>query len=253
MGVSPEAAEDPDCDPSDASILQHVDHSLFEDTIWPAMYERVPAFEELKVDIHSINTPFEQPVNTLTPHPINTPYQHTLSIKPINIPYYYHLTNYSINTTYQHPLNTSSQYTPQQIPPTSSQHILSIHTSTNTINTPSRLILSINTHLNKYHQHTHQHILSIHTSTNTTNTPINTSSQYTPQQIPSTHPLNTSSQYTPQQILIPSTHPSTHPLNRSWVVGVDITISTLWTRTLSSAFIPSYGTWCWSTDSVVTD
>ena len=193
MGVSPEAAEDPDCDPSDASILQHVDHSLFEDTIWPAMYERVPAFEELKVDIHSINTPFEQPVNTLTPHPINTPYQHTLSIKPINIPYYYHLTNYSINTTYQHPLNTSSQYTPQQIPPTSSQHILSIHTSTNTINTPSRLILSI------------------HTSTNTINTPINTSSQYTPQQIPpthpSTHPLNTHLNKYHQHIL------STHPLN----------------------------------------
>ena len=51
MGVSPEETADPDCDPSDASILQHVDHGLFEEIIWPALYERVPAFEELKVGL----------------------------------------------------------------------------------------------------------------------------------------------------------------------------------------------------------
>ena len=49
MGVSPDEASDPDCDPEDDSVLKSVDHRLFDDVIWPALYERVPAFEELKV------------------------------------------------------------------------------------------------------------------------------------------------------------------------------------------------------------
>ncbi len=49
MGVSPDEAADPDCDPEDASVLQTIDHHLFDEVIWPALYERVPAFEELKV------------------------------------------------------------------------------------------------------------------------------------------------------------------------------------------------------------
>ena len=46
-GVSPEADQDPDCD--DDSALDVVDHSLFEETIWPTLAARVPAFNELKV------------------------------------------------------------------------------------------------------------------------------------------------------------------------------------------------------------
>ena len=49
MGVSPDEASDPDCDPEDDTVLKSVDHHLFDDIIWPALYERVPAFEELKV------------------------------------------------------------------------------------------------------------------------------------------------------------------------------------------------------------
>lgn len=45
-GVSPNEDQDPDCCDADLDI---VDHHLFEDTIWPALYNRVPAFEELKV------------------------------------------------------------------------------------------------------------------------------------------------------------------------------------------------------------
>jgi glycine/D-amino acid oxidase-like deaminating enzyme len=46
-GVSPQADQDPDCE--DDSALDVVDHSLFDDTIWPTLAERVPAFNELKV------------------------------------------------------------------------------------------------------------------------------------------------------------------------------------------------------------
>lgn len=45
-GVSPTEENDPDCEPGDIDI---VDHHLFEDIIWPVLYERVPAFQELKV------------------------------------------------------------------------------------------------------------------------------------------------------------------------------------------------------------
>ena len=30
--------------------LEDVDHALFEEVIWPALYERVPAFESLRVE-----------------------------------------------------------------------------------------------------------------------------------------------------------------------------------------------------------
>jgi FAD-dependent oxidoreductase domain-containing protein 1 len=46
VGVSPTEENDPDCTERD---LSHVDHKLFEDVIWPTLYHRVPAFEELKV------------------------------------------------------------------------------------------------------------------------------------------------------------------------------------------------------------
>jgi hypothetical protein len=46
-GVSPVETQDPDC-LKDADI-HDVDHKLFENVIWPALYERVPAFAELKV------------------------------------------------------------------------------------------------------------------------------------------------------------------------------------------------------------
>lgn len=53
-GVSPAAENDPDCNMDDAShgaaiLGQGADHGLFEEHIWPTLYERVPAFEELKV------------------------------------------------------------------------------------------------------------------------------------------------------------------------------------------------------------
>ncbi len=44
-GVSP--SEDPDCDNDE--VLEHVDHDLFYEVIWPQLAERVPAFNELKV------------------------------------------------------------------------------------------------------------------------------------------------------------------------------------------------------------
>ena len=46
-GVSPLATNDPNCD--SVMALQSVDHNLFEEIIWPALFERVPAFAELKV------------------------------------------------------------------------------------------------------------------------------------------------------------------------------------------------------------
>ncbi len=45
-GVSPDAHEDPACDDS---ALDFVAHEEFNDKIWPALYDMVPAFEELKV------------------------------------------------------------------------------------------------------------------------------------------------------------------------------------------------------------
>ena len=45
-GASPKGA-DPDCD---VDALEDVDHQLFEEVIWPALYERVPAFESLRVE-----------------------------------------------------------------------------------------------------------------------------------------------------------------------------------------------------------
>lgn len=44
-GVSP--SDDPDCDNDE--VLDHVDHDLFYEVIWPQLAERVPAFNELKV------------------------------------------------------------------------------------------------------------------------------------------------------------------------------------------------------------
>ena len=47
-GVSPPASHaDPDC--HDVAQLEEVDHSLFEEVIWPALYTRCKAFEALKV------------------------------------------------------------------------------------------------------------------------------------------------------------------------------------------------------------
>lgn len=46
MSLSLTSLQDPDCDDS---ALQSVDHKLFEEVIWPKLYEMVPAFEELKV------------------------------------------------------------------------------------------------------------------------------------------------------------------------------------------------------------
>jgi len=46
-GVSP--SEEADTDSLSDADLQHADHVLFDDVIWPALYERVPAFEALKV------------------------------------------------------------------------------------------------------------------------------------------------------------------------------------------------------------
>lgn len=46
-GVSPEVHSDPAC--SEDETLEHVDHHLFEEKIWPTLAHRVPAFNELKV------------------------------------------------------------------------------------------------------------------------------------------------------------------------------------------------------------
>jgi FAD-dependent oxidoreductase domain-containing protein 1 len=46
-GISPSRDNDPDCyDPKD---LENADPHLFEDKIWPALYNRVPAFGSIKV------------------------------------------------------------------------------------------------------------------------------------------------------------------------------------------------------------
>lgn len=47
-GVSPAADKDLDCKGT-AEELQVVDHELFNEVIWPALFERVPAFEYIKV------------------------------------------------------------------------------------------------------------------------------------------------------------------------------------------------------------
>lgn len=41
-GISPDAANDPDCDDFD------MDYSVFEETLWPILAERVPAFDAIK-------------------------------------------------------------------------------------------------------------------------------------------------------------------------------------------------------------
>jgi glycine/D-amino acid oxidase-like deaminating enzyme len=46
-GISPPEEDDPDCHSDET--LQCPDHSVFDDLIWPALYNRVPAFERLKV------------------------------------------------------------------------------------------------------------------------------------------------------------------------------------------------------------
>lgn len=46
-GVSPDEKDDVDGQSNDE--LQHTDHGLFENIIWPTLYERVPAFGEIKV------------------------------------------------------------------------------------------------------------------------------------------------------------------------------------------------------------
>jgi glycine/D-amino acid oxidase-like deaminating enzyme len=45
VGVSPSEDSDPDCSDED---LQHVDHNLFNEIIWPNLGFRVPAFESIK-------------------------------------------------------------------------------------------------------------------------------------------------------------------------------------------------------------
>jgi hypothetical protein len=47
VGVSPTEDKDPDC--LSDSDLEFVEHYQFEDIIWPILSERVPAFEQLKV------------------------------------------------------------------------------------------------------------------------------------------------------------------------------------------------------------
>jgi FAD-dependent oxidoreductase domain-containing protein 1 len=44
-GISPSAENDPDVDENDFEV----DHALFNDIIWPALAERVPQFEAIKV------------------------------------------------------------------------------------------------------------------------------------------------------------------------------------------------------------
>jgi glycine/D-amino acid oxidase-like deaminating enzyme len=47
-GLSPAVGDpDPDCVSDDALSLP--DHSMFQETIWPTLFNRVPAFEELKL------------------------------------------------------------------------------------------------------------------------------------------------------------------------------------------------------------
>eukprot|EP00049_Salpingoeca_infusionum_P012145 m.219147 g.219147 ORF g.219147 m.219147 type:complete len:480 (+) comp15109_c0_seq3:1161-2600(+) len=46
-GISPDARNDPDC--SSNAELEKLDDETFEDVIWPTLYERVPAFEMLKL------------------------------------------------------------------------------------------------------------------------------------------------------------------------------------------------------------
>ena len=83
-----------------------------------------------------------QPINivinqdTLSTHPLNTPYQHTLSTPPLNTP--------SQHTLSRHPHTTLSQPTLSTHPlNTPSQHTLSSYTlSTHPLNKPSQHTLS---------------------------------------------------------------------------------------------------------------
>jgi FAD-dependent oxidoreductase domain-containing protein 1 len=46
-GVSP--PEDLDRESSADSDLEHTDHKIFDETLWPTLYDRIPAFDRLKV------------------------------------------------------------------------------------------------------------------------------------------------------------------------------------------------------------
>ncbi|CAK0845151.1 unnamed protein product [Prorocentrum cordatum] len=46
-GVSPRPEDDRDCSVED---LEHADHELFDEVVWPALASRVPAFEALRVE-----------------------------------------------------------------------------------------------------------------------------------------------------------------------------------------------------------
>eukprot|EP00981_Chlorochromonas_danica_P007015 scaffold1522_cov174-Ochromonas_danica.AAC.19 len=49
-GVCPKEEDDVDVPEGQEEVeIERVDHALFEDVIWPVLYERVPAFQELKV------------------------------------------------------------------------------------------------------------------------------------------------------------------------------------------------------------
>ena len=49
-GVSPTSLRDPDYDSVEGLCMTEADHELFEEIIWPTLYERIPAFESLKVN-----------------------------------------------------------------------------------------------------------------------------------------------------------------------------------------------------------
>ena len=81
VGVSPDAQQDPDCASVDS--LATIDHTIFEETLWPALYHRVPtAFDSIKVSCAPCASPAVPNTHTITVVHLPPPFTHSLNTHP---------------------------------------------------------------------------------------------------------------------------------------------------------------------------